>query len=228
VTHLDLAARPHEAALIIFDCDGVLIDSEWIACEVFSEVLSQHGFVCTPDDIARLLLGMSTRSMLTIIEREYGRVPGPEVMVAVRHRLFDAFSERLQPMAGIRDLLRYLTVKYCVASSSDPERLRHSLGHVGLYDGFAPNIFSATMVANGKPAPDLFLYAAAEMGAASAHCVVIEDSVAGITAARAAGMTAIGFTGGQHCRPDHASKLSAAGAHRVIASYMELMTDAVS
>ncbi len=223
MTFRDLAARPHEAGLVIFDCDGVLIDSEWIACEVFAEVLCKHGFSCTAEDIADWLLGMSSRSTMIILERQFGRVPGPEVMTAIRHRTQDAFSERLKAMPGIRELLSWLRPKRCVASSSDPERLRHSLGHVGLYDRLAPNIFSATMVANGKPAPDLFLYAAAEMETDPVDCVVIEDSVAGITAARAAGMTAIGFTGGEHCGERHTADLLAAGAHRVIASYEELM-----
>jgi HAD superfamily hydrolase (TIGR01509 family) len=223
VTKADLAATPHLAGLIIFDCDGVLIDSEWIACEVEAEVLSEHGFPMTADDVRRLLLGISTASSLVVLEREYGRRPSAEVMAEVKRRLLEAFTTRLDVVPGIRELLARLPGQCCVASSSDPERLRHCLGLVGLYDHLAPHIFSATMVRNGKPAPDLFLHAAAEMQVAPADCVVVEDSVAGITAARAAGMTAIGFTGGRHCGPGHGAQLREAGAHRIIDAHAQLM-----
>jgi HAD superfamily hydrolase (TIGR01509 family) len=219
VSKPDLAADPHLAGLVIFDCDGVLIDSEWIACEVEAEVLSEHGFPMTADDVRRLLLGISTASSLLVLEREYGRRPSPEVMAEVKRRLLAAFTDRLDVVPGIREVLRHLPGRRCVASSSDPERLRHCLGLVGLYAPLAPHIFSATMVANGKPAPDLFLHAAAAMQVAPADCVVVEDSIAGVTAARAAGMTAIGFTGGRHCGPDHGAQLSLAGAHRIVAAY---------
>ena len=223
MTKADLAATPHLAGLIIFDCDGVLIDSEWIACEVEAEVLSEHGFPMTADDVRRLLLGISTASSLVVLEREYGRPPSAEVMAEVKRRLLEAFTARLDVVPDIRELLARLPGQCCVASSSDPERLRHCLGLVGLYDHLAPHIFSATMVCNGKPAPDLFLHAAAEMQVAPADCVVVEDSVAGITAARAAGMTAIGFTGGRHCGPGHGAQLREAGAHRIIDAHAQLM-----
>lgn len=223
MTQADLAARPHLAGLIIFDCDGVLIDSEWIACEVEAAVLSEHGFPMTADDVRRLLLGISTASSLVVLEREHGRRPSPEVMAEVKRRLLEAFTARLDVVPGIRELLTRLPGKRCVASSSDPERLRHCLGLVGLYDQFAPHIFSATMVRNGKPAPDLFLHAAAEMQVVPANCVVVEDSVAGVTAARAAGMTAIGFTGGRHCGPGHDAQLREAGAHHIVDAHARLM-----
>ncbi len=116
-------------------------------------------------------------------------------------------------MPGIADVLDAVRGRKCVASSSTPERLRHSLSLVGLLARFDPDIFSATQVAHGKPAPDLFLFAAHRMGVAPARCTVIEDSVAGIAAARAAGMTAVGFCGGGHCGPGHRDRLLAAGAH---------------
>ena len=114
-------------------------------------------------------------------------------------------------MPGIHSVVRALTGPRCVASGSAPERLRHSLGLTGLLPHFDPHIFSATQVARGKPAPDLFLFAAQRMQAATDACLVIEDSVAGVQAAVAAGMRVIGFTGGSHCRPDHADRLRAAG-----------------
>ena len=110
----------------------------------------------------------------------------------------------------------------CVASSSEPPRIRHSLTLAGILHHFDPHIFSATQVKRGKPAPDLFLLAATSMGAAPAHCLVIEDSVAGVTAARAAGMSVLGFTGGSHCLDGHADKLRRAGASEVFGSCPEL------
>lgn len=225
MTKAELAATPHLASLIIFDCDGVLIDSEWIACEVEAEVLRDHGFPMTADDVRRLLLGISTASSLIVLEREYGRRPSAEIMAEVKRRLLDAFTARLDVVPGIREVLAWLPGRRCVASSSDPERLRHCLGLVGLYDHLAPHIFSATMVRNGKPAPDLFLHAAAEMQVAPTDCVVVEDSVAGVMAARAAGMAAIGFTGGRHCGPSHGAELRKAGAHRIVGAYDEFISD---
>ena len=124
--------------------------------------------------------------------------------------------------SGCSDLLDRLTCRRCVASSSSPERLRHSLGLVGLYESLSPHIFSATMVKNGKPVPDLFLYAARKMTTEPKACVVIEDSIAGVTAAKAAGMPVIGFTGGSHVRPDLNARLLEAGAVTVVADMKEV------
>ena len=133
----------------------------------------------------------------------------------------DAVSE-LQAMGGAVDLVRGLTVACCVASSSTHERLRFTLGKTGLYDLLAPHIFSAEDVQHGKPAPDLFLHAARTMRVRAKHCLVVEDSPSGIGAARAAAMTAIGFTGGSHSLPDHAERLRTAGAHDVIDELRQL------
>ena len=132
----------------------------------------------------------------------------------LRVRVAAAFDAELAPIAGVEAALAALPYRRCVASSSAPERLRHSLSLTGLLHWFEPHVFSATQVARGKPAPDLFLFAAASMQAAPATCVVIEDSVPGVQAAVAAGMRVIGFTGGGHCRPGHAERLRAAGAAR--------------
>jgi len=125
-------------------------------------------------------------------------------------------------MPDLVPLLDRLAVPACVASSSDPERLRISLGAVGLYDRFHPHIYSAVQVARGKPAPDLFLLAAERLGVAPAACVVIEDSPAGVAAGLAAGMAVVGFTGGGHCGPDHGRSLRAAGAGEVVPSMADL------
>jgi HAD superfamily hydrolase (TIGR01509 family) len=123
----------------------------------------------------------------------------------------------------VTDVLDALTCKTCVASSGRPDRLRHALSLVGLYDRFSPNIFSAVEVAHGKPAPDLFLHAAERMGVPPGRCVVIEDSLPGVTAAVAAGMTVIGFVGASHCRPGDAARLATRGAAAVIDDMARLL-----
>src|SRR5262249_53104683 len=137
-------------------------------------------------------------------------------------RTLKAFDRTLRPIPGMAELLANLPGRKCVASSSDLPRIRHSLSLAGILHHFEPHIFSANQVKRGKPAPDLFLLAAASMGTPPERCLVVEDSVAGVTAARAAGMTVLGFTGGGHCLDGHADKLRAAGANEVLASMPDL------
>ena len=221
-----LAISPSQSDLVIFDCDGVLIDSEWIACQVEAEVLHEDGFDIDAAAVRRLLLGLSVSSAIKVLQREFGRMPGADILQRIKERTAAAFAARLEAIPGIHDLLDRLVARRCVASSSDPERLQQTLTQVGLYHRLAPHIFSATMVVNGKPAPDLFLHAASRMGAAPGRCLVIEDSVAGVKAARAAGMAVIGFIGGRHCDETHGAALAAAGADRIIAGYGELASAA--
>ena len=129
----------------------------------------------------------------------------------------------MQAVPGVTAILDSLACRFCIASSGRPDRLKHALSLVGLYDRFHPHIFSATEVPRGKPAPDLFLHAARQMGVAPARCVVIEDSVPGVTAAVAAGMTVIGFTGASHCRPGDAARLSAHRAIEVVDDMAQLL-----
>ncbi len=189
--------------LIIFDCDGVLVDSELIACRVIAACLTEAGFPQEPDDI-RAYIGGSSPDMYARLAERFGRPVPDDVGAALAPRLRQAFEAELKPMAGVAALLERLVIPLCVASSSDPQRIRHSLGCTGLLDHFGGRLFSATMVARGKPAPDLFLHAATALAVPPRRCVVIEDSVPGVQAAVAAGMTAIGFTGGAHCRLGHA------------------------
>jgi len=211
--------------LLIFDCDGVLIDSELIACRLDAEDLTAVGYPCTVEDIARDFIGLSGESMFAIVEAHIGR-PLPDGFIEQANaRLMAAFTDELQPIPGITDALAGLKVAGwhdCVASSSSPPRLRHTLGLTGLWPHFDGRIFSATMVENGKPAPDLFLHAAAVMGAAPADCVVVEDSTAGVQAARAAGMPVLGFTGGSHCGPDHGRMLAERGATQLFSDMAQL------
>ena len=203
--------------VIIFDCDGVLIDSEPLACRVSAEELSRAGFSISAGEVARRFTGMSDAGMFAAIERETGRPLPGDLDERIHDRLMAVFRRELEAVEGVRGVLDHLDEtgrRYCVASSSTPERLRTSLGQVGLFDRFAA-VFSASMVTRGKPAPDLFLFAAQNMAVAPADCIVIEDSVPGVTAARAAGMTAIGFFGAGHCLAGHDRSLTEAGAAAV-------------
>jgi HAD superfamily hydrolase (TIGR01509 family) len=201
--------------LIIFDCDGVLIDSEAIACRADSACLAEIGIVMPAEEVMDRYLGISAAAMCVDIERRLGRALPADFAETLRLRVAAAFEAELAPMPGVDAALRALPYRRCVASSSAPERLRQSLSLTGLLRWFTPHVFSATQVARGKPAPDLFLFAAAAMQMAPAMCVVIEDSVPGVEAAVAAGMRVIGFTGGGHCRPGHAERLRVAGADAI-------------
>jgi HAD superfamily hydrolase (TIGR01509 family) len=206
-----------ETCLIIFDCDGVLIDSEPLSIRIESEELTRAGFPYSASEIGARFTGMSEVSMYAAIEQDAGRPLPSDLNRRVHERLMAAFRRELVAIDGIHDVLDHLDaigIHYCVASSSTPERLDITLNHVGLRDRFAA-IFSATMVKRGKPAPDLFLYAAANMDVAPGRCVVVEDSVAGVTAARAAGMAVVGFSGGGHCLAGHDEMLTGAGADKV-------------
>jgi HAD superfamily hydrolase (TIGR01509 family) len=203
---------------VIFDCDGVLVDSEPLACAVEARELAQAGLAITGEEVARRYAGMSNRDMRSAIEKELGR-PLPEDHAArCAEALKEAFRSELKPVAGMPELLADLAgggVVRAVASSSSPERIELALRLVGFWDLFAPHVFSSTMVPRGKPAPDLFLLAARSLDADPAACIVVEDSVPGIRAARAAGMTAVGLCAGSHCGQGHAEALREAGAHHV-------------
>jgi len=139
-----------------------------------------------------------------------------------QRRLRALFEAELQAIPGVIEVIDSLSCRSCIASSGRPDRLRHALSLVGLYDRFHPHVFSAAEVVHGKPAPDLFLHASARMGVPPQRCVVIEDSLPGVAAAAAAGMIAVGFTGGSHCRPGHAARLVEQGAALVIDRMREL------
>jgi HAD superfamily hydrolase (TIGR01509 family) len=201
--------------LVIFDCDGVLIDSELLCCQAESICLAGFGIALTAEELLDRYLGISLPGMLSDLEARLGRTLPDDLAEHLRRAVATAFDAELRPMPGIMAVLQELPQPRCVASGSAPERLRHSLLLTGLLAHFDPHIFSATQVARGKPAPDLFLFAAQRMRATPQDCLVIEDSVPGVQAAAAAGMRVIGFAGGSHCRPGHAEQLRAAGAASV-------------
>ena len=207
---------PHAYELIIFDCDGVLVDSEALACVVHADVLTQHGYAITPEQVHERFLGRSAREARFEVESELGFALPDAYTAQLRATIDRVFGEQLKPIPHIVETLARLTLRMCVASSGTPTRIRSSLVTTGLLSHFDPHLFSALQVAHGKPAPDLFLFAAAEMTTPPSRCIVVEDSVPGVTAASAAGMTVIGFTGGSHSRPGDADRLREAGAGAVI------------
>ncbi len=198
--------------LIIFDCDGVLVDSEVISCRVHAEVLTRHGYPITAEQVRQRFLGRTSLDATTEIERELGRPLAETYEHERQTTLFAALAEAVEPIPHLHETLDAIDLRKCVASSAVHEKIFTSLSRVKLYERFAPHIFSGSQVRNGKPAPDLFLLAAGQMEVPPARCLVIEDSVAGVTGGRAAGMTVLGFHGGGHCRPDTADTLRAAGA----------------
>jgi len=202
--------------LVIFDCDGVLIDSEMLAVRADVACLAEEGIVQTEAQVLERYTGISIAGMTADLERRFGRKLRDDFVAHHDAQVSTLFETDLKAVVGIETVLDGLASPICVASSSTPERLRHALGLVGLYDRFHPHVFSSTMVARGKPAPDLFLHAAARMGVLPARCVVIEDSLPGVEAAVAAGMTAVGFVGGSHCQPGHADRLRGQGAMLVV------------
>jgi HAD superfamily hydrolase (TIGR01509 family) len=201
--------------LLIFDCDGVLVDSEVISCRAHAETLTRHGYRITAEQVLERFLGLSDREARLAIEAETGRQLPIDFEAQMKQAALQRYAAELRDIPHIAETFAAIELPKCVASSGTPEKIRHGLQSAGLYHLLAPNIFSATEVRNGKPAPDLFLFAARRMATPAPRCVVIEDSVAGITGARAAGMTVFGFHGGSHCRPGHADDLLAAGAAAV-------------
>jgi HAD superfamily hydrolase (TIGR01509 family) len=208
--------------LIIFDCDGVLVDSEVISCRAHADVLTKHGYPITSEQVFDRFLGRSMRQATREVEVELGRSLPDDFHAQVYAEIFRSFAASLQATPHISETLAQIAVPTCVASSGPPEKISASLNRVGLYGRFAPNIFSAVQVSNGKPAPDLFLFAAQKMGVPPERCVVIEDSLAGIAGARAAGMIVFGFHGGSHCRDGYAETLREAGADLIFDDMREL------
>jgi HAD superfamily hydrolase (TIGR01509 family) len=208
--------------LVIFDCDGVLVDSEVISCRIHAEMLTRHGYPISAEQVALRFLGRSGEEARREIEAEIGRALSDDLETQLKDELYRSFAETLEPIAFIAEALDAIAQPVCVASSGSPERIQTSLTRVGLYERFAPHIFSASEVLNGKPAPDLFLHAAARMQAEPSRCVVIEDSVPGVIGAAKAGMIVLGFFGGSHCAPPHAEALLQAGAAAIFDDMRQL------
>jgi len=200
--------------LVIFDCDGVVVDSEPIGNRVFRAFLAELGIVMSEREVYENFLGRALADSLAIVEQRLGR-PVPDTVVARYRTTRDrTLRDEVRPIEGVERIVRQLRVPYCIASSGDHDKMRATLGATGLLPLFEGRVFSATEVARAKPAPDVYLHAAARMGIGPASVVVIEDTVPGVTAAHAAGMTVVGFA---PLTP--AAALTAAGA-TVTAAHM--------
>jgi HAD superfamily hydrolase (TIGR01509 family) len=186
--------RPIE--LVIFDCDGVLVDSERLAVRVDVQVLAALGWPLTEQEVVDRFVGRSHAFFVSEVEAHLGRRLPSDWEDPFQPLYRDAFAAHLTPVPGVVDALDRITLPTCVASSGTHEKMRYTLGLTGLYERFAGRIFSVEEVTRGKPAPDLFLHAAQRMGVEPSACAVVEDSRHGVEAARAAGMLAFGFAGG--------------------------------
>ena len=184
--------------LIIFDCDGVLIDSELISARMLIAELRGYGVDMDMSFVSRHFLGRSYPVVLKEVRERWGVALPDRFEADYRARLLAAFERDLAPMPEVRETIAALRVPYCLATSSSPDRLRRSLDITGLAPLFTGRFFTASEVKAGKPAPDLFLHAAEKMGVSPAACVVIEDSLNGVRAGLAAGMQVWRFTGGSH------------------------------
>lgn len=203
-------------SLVIFDCDGVLVDTEPVANRLLVRLLGDVGYEVTYEECRRLFVGRSLEAVVAHVEAALGRSLGAHWPDMIREESLKAFAQgEVQAVPGVEGLVRSLRIAqlpYCVASSGRLEKMRFTLGASGLLPLMADALFSAQMVGRGKPAPDLFLHAAREMGHEPASCLVIEDSVPGVQAAVAAGMPVIGYAGDPHT---DAAGLESEGAHVV-------------
>jgi HAD superfamily hydrolase (TIGR01509 family) len=204
--------------LVIFDCDGVLVDSESIANRVFAEMLLELGLEVSVDQMYSEFVGRSMTYCMRLVEERLGRAAPEDFVRRLQERTFAAFqTEGLRPTDGMFEALDAIALPVCVASSGEIEKMRFTLGLTGLLPRFEGRLFSVTQVARGKPAPDIYLFAASRMGVHPEACVVIEDSPVGAQAGLAAGMTVFGY-----CAHTPAVKLERVGVHRTFAGMREL------
>jgi HAD superfamily hydrolase (TIGR01509 family) len=206
--------------LVIFDCDGVLVDSEVVCNEVLAGFVSELGWAMDTTEALRRFKGRAMSDIWALVEDAIGQVVTPEIDDDFRQRQLRALAERVAPVPGVPETLNALSVPYCVASNGPHEKMRTTLGALGLWGAFEGRTFSRVDVERGKPHPDLFLHAARTLEAAPNRCWVVEDSPLGIEAARRARMRAIGFAGTATADPE---ELWAAGAEVVLTQMLELL-----
>jgi HAD superfamily hydrolase (TIGR01509 family) len=214
---------------VIFDCDGCLIDSEVLALEVEFEALAEVGLTYEVSDFCRRFMGLSNPAFFAALDADrIARLGAPlpaEFQATHSARLRAAVDARLTEVAGAADAVAALSRAKAVASSSHADFLERKLRRVALWEPFTPHIYSGDLVARGKPAPDLFLHAAAALGVEPARCLAIEDSVNGVASACAAGMTVWGFIGGGHIQPEDPARLTAAGASRLVSAWPDAASE---
>jgi HAD superfamily hydrolase (TIGR01509 family) len=210
--------------LYIFDCDGVLVDSEIIAAEVDAKLFTELGVPLTADEIVHRYAGLTLRKIVELIEKDSGKKMPDDILDRHRTILEERLARDLKPVPGFDAIADRLDGDRCICSNSSSARMRLTLGKTNLYDVFAPHIYSAIEVGDRspKPSPNVFRYAADQFAAPPRQCIVIEDSLFGVAAAREAGMRVVGFTGGAHTWPGHADLLTEAGAETVIKRFADL------
>jgi HAD superfamily hydrolase (TIGR01509 family) len=212
-----------ECELIIFDCDGVLLDSEMISCAADADAYCSIGYQITAKEMAFRFAGVPGDSIDKILSEEIGKALPLDFRRTIQEKILLKYRSELRTIKGVEETLKQLKIQKCVASSSAPSKLALGLIETGIYELLYPHIFSAKLVEKGKPHPDIFLYAANQMGVTPANCLVIEDSVAGVTAAKAADMKCIGFIGGSHCSENQSERLIDAGASFVISDFKNVL-----
>lgn len=210
--------------LIIFDCDGVLVDSEIIAARVEADLLTEAGFPISAEELAETYAGLTFKDILLRIEQQ-AQIPFQASLIEQAETLVDRrLASEVRAIEGAHQAAAGISAQRCICSNSSLHRLESMLGRTGLLPLFADRIFSVreTATKKPKPAPDVFVHAAATLEAAPRRTFVIEDSIHGIAGAKAAGMRVIGFTGGSHSYPGHADVLTEAGAETVIHRWADL------
>ena len=210
--------------LIIFDCDGVIVDSEIIAAQQEARLLTDAGYPIDAMDLAERFAGMTWKDILLAVEKEANIPLQASLLEKSEKALDEKLAKSVKGIAGVRQAAGLIQLPRCVCSNSKPHRIEAMLKRSGYLDLFAPHIFSASEVGEKrpKPAPDVFQHAASAMGVDPGRTVVLEDSVHGIEGARAAGMRVIGFTGASHTFPSHADRLTEAGAETVVNRMVDL------
>jgi HAD superfamily hydrolase (TIGR01509 family) len=209
--------------LILFDCDGVLVDSEIIAAEVESSLLTEAGYPISAEEMGERFAGMTWRNILLEVEKE-SSIPFSASLLDKSEKLLDERLATVPMIEGVKEALAKMTTQRCICSNSSTARLDMRLSYTGLKAYFAPHVYSAKDLGADrvKPKPDIYLHGAKQFNVSPSRCVVVEDSTHGVTAARAAGMRVIGFTGASHSYPSHADKLTDAGAETVISRMRDL------
>ena len=208
--------------MVIFDCNGVLVDSESIVADVAAQELSRVGIPLTPELVSRYFTGRRPSDMFAEVEKAYRMALPANFATVVNAMTMQRLRAEVRATPHMDYALTWLRGPKCVASSATIDRIRVSLEVTNLLRYFEPNLFSASEVARGKPAPDLFHYVAAKMGFTPSECIVVEDSPAGVAAAHAAGMLPVGFVGGSYAQPNLDSALIKAGARVVLTDMRQL------
>lgn len=210
---------------IIFDCDGVLVDSEILSVRGERRVLARHGINYTMEDFVRRFIGLHDDAFYAALKEDYRSTHGRDAPAGFEEEVLDGRRQEMKALTIIDGADRALQAhaKTAVASSSRAHFLESKLKRMNLWEYAAPHIYSADLVENGKPAPDIFLYTAEKLSVDPKRCLVLEDSENGVRAGLAAGMTVWGFTGGGHCIGNHDQRLLQAGAAMVATDFKHFL-----